>query len=153
LWMPANGHQRRERMAKIKVCKYCGAEFTSPDSARKYCSGQCARNAQYVRSHKWHLAHQQDPEMKNCVGCGDRFQTRVGMDKCTKCRGGRDNRSLPKQARYADASTLREAEGLRPLNPGRTSCLRCGRDFNSWDRSRNRLCVYCSGYPASRAEL
>jgi hypothetical protein len=26
---------------------------------------------------------------------------------------------------------------------GRTTCLRCDREFQSWDRRQNRLCAHC----------
>ncbi len=33
---------------------------------------------------------------------------------------------------------------LRPvLKPGERECLKCGQSFNSWCRTRNRLCNNC----------
>lgn len=38
---------------------------------------------------------------------------------------------------------LRSDLGLRSLEPARTRCLRCGREFSSWDTTRNRICLSC----------
>lgn len=40
---------------------------------------------------------------------------------------------------------LREACGLVAITPGKVSCLKCQRDFNSPDKTRIRICFGCKG--------
>jgi len=53
---------------------------------------------------------------------------------------------------YFDINDVRTSTGTRPMDQtpaprvssaGPTTCLRCDREFQSWDRRHNRLCPSC----------
>ena len=54
------------------------------------------------------------------------------------------------QARkVSDLATKNTLEDLPPdlrptLKPGQRQCLRCSRSFESWCKTRNRICVGCN---------
>lgn len=77
----------------MKVCNYCGAEFTPASNAQKYCSVACKK----LRPNTYE-------------------KTRYKYVKKPK-------------AQYS---------------PAVVKCLRCSRDFKSWDKRLNRICKMCS---------
>lgn len=40
-------------------------------------------------------------------------------------------------------NALRESHGLINLKPGKTTCLRCDKEFESWSKAHNRICPAC----------
>lgn len=54
-----------------------------------------------------------------------------------------------------DVNKFREYLNLPPLKPGKTTCLRCDKVFDSWDVRNNRICPDCKeyerGYPDGHA--
>jgi hypothetical protein len=45
---------------------------------------------------------------------------------------------------WDDINEMRITLGLPPLRPGKAKCLKCDRDFNSWDVTMNRICPECT---------
>lgn len=44
---------------------------------------------------------------------------------------------------HSTGKSIREATGLRPIQPGKIRCLQCDQWFNAWDIVLNRRCDGC----------
>ena len=53
----------------------------------------------------------------------------------------------PDEMTVEEINELRSQFDLPPLKPGRVTCLRCDREFESWDVASNRICRTCKEDP------
>lgn len=107
-----------------------------------------AHSAKYRAEHKVII-------IETCPVCGVQFQrAKARLTYCSKAcsaigyarvKAAQQKAHNTSQLRDgSDVAELRARYGLRLLNPGRTSCLKCGRDFNSPDKRTVRLCEPCN---------
>jgi hypothetical protein len=57
-------------------------------------------------------------------------------DEEEETEGELDKRKIPSRHKKPEP---------HPTRSGMVECLRCGKRFESWDRTRNRICPSCSG--------
>ena len=135
-----------------KKCLYCGAWFVPWNSTARFCSNSCGT--------KWGFQNRFKGTTEVCAWCGATFQRRSYAHKyctvqCSRLAESQRKRDkvagkiAPKSRRGSierrDVDEVRKRDGLAPLDPGRVTCLKCGKSFKSWDKKNNRRCPECSG--------
>ena len=109
-------------------CLECGTEFEKTYVQQKTCSEECrsirALKRKRIYDHKHPAARRQTGDKKSGAHKG---RTPYHRD---------DTFGLTPEERIE--------MGLRPLDPGPRPCACCGKEFQSWDRSRKVLCPSCT---------
>ena len=135
-----------------KKCLYCGGCFIPWNPDARFCSSSCGA--------KWGSENRLKGVTETCAWCGKSFQKKTYSHKYCAVKCSRLAAAQQKREKLAgkttaktrrgsierrDINEVRKREGLRPLAPGRVTCLKCGKSFNSWDKKNNRRCPECSG--------
>ena len=111
-------------------CVVCGKELTG--SRTRYCGHQCYR--------RFYLAKPTAPAQAVCPICGRSFaKGRASQVYCSKrCKYLAKNRAAASLRKQRDRSHKEIISTGEPV-----ICNRCGHNFLSWDKTRNRRCLKC----------
>ena len=98
-------------------CKYCGKLFERTHASQKYCSSECATNANRERTRMYHKEHYKPKEReKVCPYCGKTFLQTGGFRKyCSKeCSSAISERTSP-TVKEPKKRTRKKTNSLREM--------------------------------------
>lgn len=81
------GNNKNEpKIPKVKVCEFCGKEFETIDSQRKYCCYDCRVKASNKKRSERRKKNRK-PKVRHCKFCGKEFETNLNYKNycCRNC--------------------------------------------------------------------
>ena len=129
---------------KLCHCKVCGHQYWVMASVNRtsYCSPECKRigvNA-WLREYRHKKGYQKPLKVVECPYCKQEFKQKTSRHAVCPSTLCQRQLATDQNRRWRNHNS----KAPIPESYVATKCLKCDRQFHSWDKIKNRICPSCN---------